>query len=110
MVAGGADAQTSRQIADTSFTARAMIIYHHPRFKKSYYGLDEQIKAQAEKSVALFRSDPFNVCLDTHRLHGKLKKQWSFSVNIRHRILFEFLNKAQTEVVFLDIGDHRIYR
>lgn len=87
-----------------------MIIYHHQRFRRSYYGLDEQIKAQAEESVALFRRDPFNVRLDTHRLRGKLKKQWSFSVNNRYRILFEFLNKAQTEAVFLDIGDHRIYR
>lgn len=87
-----------------------MIIYHHPRFRRSYRGLDGQTKAQAEEKVAIFKSDPFNVRLDAHRLHGKLKKQWSFSVNHRYRILFEFLNKAQTEAVFLDIGDHRIYR
>lgn len=87
-----------------------MIIYYHPRFRRSYRGLDKQIQAQAEESIALFRRDPFTVRLDTHRLHGKLKKQWSFSVNNRDRILFEFLNKVQTEVVFLDIGDHRIYR
>lgn len=87
-----------------------MIVYYHPRFRRNYRGLDRQIKAQAEESVALFRADPFNVRLDTHRLHGKLKKQWSFSVNNRDRILFEFLNASQTEAVFLDIGDHRIYR
>lgn len=87
-----------------------MKIYYHPRFKRSYRGLDSQIKVQAEESVALFRTDPFNIRLDTHRLHGKLKKQWSFSINSRYRILFEFLDKAKTEAVFLDIGDHRIYR
>ena len=87
-----------------------MTIYYHPRFLRSYRGLDSRIKTQAEESVALFRRDPFNIRLDTHRLHGKLKKQWSFSVNNRDRILFEFLNKSQTEAVFLDIGDHRIYR
>jgi len=87
-----------------------MIIYYHPHFRRNYRGLDKQVKAQAEESVTLFRRGPFHVRLDTHRLHGKLKKQWSFSVNSRDRILFEFLNKAQTEVVFLDIGDHRIYR
>lgn len=87
-----------------------MTIYHHPRFRRNYRKLDEQIKAQAEESVALFRRDPFNIRLDTHRLHGKLRKQWSFTVNHRDRILFEFLNREQTEVVFLDIGDHRIYR
>lgn len=87
-----------------------MTIYHHPHFRRSYRGFDEQIKAQAEESVALFRRDPFDIRLNTHRLHGKLKKQWSFSVNKRDRILFESLNKAQTEAVFLDIGDHSIYR
>lgn len=87
-----------------------MTIYHHPRFLRNYRKLDEQTKAQAEKQVALFRRSPFDTRLDTHRLHGKLSKQWSFSVNNRERVLFEFLNKAQTEVVFLDIGDHRIYR
>lgn len=87
-----------------------MTIYYHPRFRRSFRGLDNEKKTQAEESIALFRSDPFNIRLDTHRLHGKLKKQWSFSVTNRDRVLFEFLNKDQTEVVFLDIGDHRIYR
>ena len=87
-----------------------MTIYYHPRFRRNYRGLESQIKAQAEESVALFRLDPFNIRLDTHPLHGKLKNQWSFLVNNRYRILFEFLNKARTEVVFLDVGSHSIYR
>lgn len=87
-----------------------MIIYYHPHFQRKYRGLEKQIQTQAEESVALFRCDPFNIRLDTHRLHGKLKKQWSFSVNNHHRILFEFLNKTKTEVVFLDVGPHSIYR
>lgn len=87
-----------------------MTLYFHPRFRRSYRGLENQIKADAEKRVALFHIDPFDIRLDTHRLHGKLNKQWSFSVNNRYRILFEFLNREKTEVAFLDIGDHRIYR
>jgi Txe/YoeB family toxin of Txe-Axe toxin-antitoxin module len=75
-----------------------------------YRRLDSEIKRQTEESVALFRRDPFHVRLDTHRLHGKLKRQWSFSVDSRNRILFEFLNSSKTEAVFLDIGNHRIYR
>ena len=87
-----------------------MTIYYHPRFQRSYRGLESQIKADAEERVALFLIDPFDIRLDTHRLHGKLKKQWSFSVNNRYRILFEFLNKAKDEIVFLDVGTHSIYR
>lgn len=34
----------------------------------------------------------------------------SFSVNSRDRILFEFVGKNHNEVIFLDVGDHDIYR
>ena len=87
-----------------------MIVYYHPRFQRSFRKLDRNVKKQGEGVVALFKRDPFNIRLDTHRLHGKLERQWSFSIDSRNRILFEFLDKVQKEVVFLDIGDHRIYR
>ena len=87
-----------------------MIIYFHPRFQKSYRRLDPKTKAQAEFKVARFKVDPFDGILGTHHLHGKLKRQLSFSVNSRFRILFEFIGKKQDEVIFLDVGDHDIYR
>jgi mRNA-degrading endonuclease YafQ of YafQ-DinJ toxin-antitoxin module len=86
-----------------------MIIYYHPRFQRSFKRLDPQIQARAEERVALFRSDPFDSRLGAHRLHGKLKNQWSFSVDQRYRILFEFLDKKKEKVVFLDIGTHALY-
>ena len=87
-----------------------MTIYYHPHFKHNYRQLDPQIKAKAEIQEALFRKNAFDIHLDTHPLHGKLKKQWSFSVDNRYRILFEFSNKQKTEVIFLDIDTHDIYR
>jgi Txe/YoeB family toxin of Txe-Axe toxin-antitoxin module len=56
----------------------------------------------------IFRTDPFNPILKTHKLHGKEKELWSFSINFSHRIKFIFL--AEGEVLFLDIGDHSIYQ
>ncbi|TSC56610.1 MAG: hypothetical protein Greene041679_510 [Parcubacteria group bacterium Greene0416_79] len=87
-----------------------MTVYYHPHFQRSWRRLDRQIRERVEEKVALFRRDPFHIRLDTHRLHGKLKRFWSFSVDGRYRILFEFLDKTKTEAVFLDVGDHRIYR
>lgn len=87
-----------------------MTIYAYPRYRRSYKSLDPQLQRLAEQRISLFRRDPFNPRLDTHRLHGKLKNQWSFSVDARNRILFEFLDKRKEDVVFLDIGDHSIYR
>ena len=87
-----------------------MTIYLYARYRRSYKNLDAQLQKLADERIALFRHDAFDPRLDTHRLHGKLKKQWSFSVDQRYRILFEFLDKKNEEVVFLDIGNHSIYR
>ncbi|OHA26538.1 MAG: hypothetical protein A3C06_03100 [Candidatus Taylorbacteria bacterium RIFCSPHIGHO2_02_FULL_46_13] len=87
-----------------------MIIYYHPRFQRSYRGLEQKTKMRAEARLEIFKKNPFDSRLGTHRLHGKLKKQLSYSVNSQYRILFEFLNKDKTEVIFLDIGTHDIYK
>lgn len=83
-----------------------MRIFYHPRFKDSYRRLPEPVKTRAERREHLFRLDPFDPLLRTHKLHGKLKNQWSFSVDARHRIVFEF---DGDDVTFLDIGTHEIY-
>ena len=44
----------------------------------------------------------------THQLSGKFKGYWSFSIDYRLRILFEFIN--QETIGFIDIDTHSIYR
>lgn len=84
-----------------------MIIYYHPQFKTSYSNLSIQIKRKAERKETIFKNNPRDPRLNTHKLHGKLKKLWSFCVDKNSRIIFEFLDK---EVVFLDIGTHSLYK
>jgi len=45
--------------------------------------------------------------LKVHKLHGQFVKFYSFSVNYKTRIVFEYVSK--TEVALLAIGDHDIY-
>lgn len=87
-----------------------MTIYTYARYRQSFRRLDPQIRKAAQAQIELFRRGPFDSRLKTHKLHGLLKGQWSFSVDRRHRILFEFLDDAQEEVVLLDIGTHALYR
>ena len=87
-----------------------MVIYLHARYRRSYKNLDPRLRQLTDERITHFRHDPFDPSLDTHRLHGKLKKQWSFSVDRRYRILFGFLDKKKQEVVFLDVGTHAIYQ
>ncbi len=82
-------------------------IFYSPHFEKSFKLLPHKIKKQASEKGKVFRKDCFDERLRTHKLKGKLKKYWSFSVNHSYRILFEFYN--QNEVIFSDIGTHSIY-
>lgn len=84
-----------------------MLIRYHPHFVRSYQKLSRDVQRRAEQREAMFRANPFDPRLDTHKLLGKLKRFWSFSVDKRNRILFEF---SRNEIIFLDIGDHDIYR
>lgn len=84
-----------------------MKIFYHPRFRFSYRQLSEIIQRKAERKERIFRMNPFDPRLKTHKLHGVLGRLWSFSIDAKYRILFEFDNR---DVTFLDIGDHDVYR
>lgn len=84
-----------------------MKIFYHPRFKESYKKLSSETQKKAEGREKVFRQNPFDSRLNTHKLHGKLKKQWSLSIDKSSRILFEF---DGSDVTFLDIGNHDLYK
>lgn len=82
-------------------------IYYHPGFKKAFLGLHPSIRGRAVKREKIFCRNPFDKRLKTHKLHGRLKNQWSFSVDKKNRIVFIFDDK---DIIFLDIGAHEIYK
>ena len=84
-----------------------MMIYYHPRFKVSYQKLPDEVKMKAEKRELIFRKNLFDPLLKTHKLHGKLKNQLSFSVDDKYRIIFDLHG---SDVIFLDIGNHNLYK
>ncbi|HFC97381.1 MAG TPA: type II toxin-antitoxin system mRNA interferase toxin, RelE/StbE family [Thermosulfurimonas dismutans] len=56
------------------------------------------------QKVEIFMKDPFDRSLRTHKLSGKLKDLWSFSLEYDLRVIFYFAEKDK--VVFVDIGKH----
>lgn len=84
-----------------------MKIYYSTKFGKEYKKLPKKIKLAAEKKESLFREDPFSPQLKTHKLTGKLKYYWSFSIDYQYRIIFEFADKDI--IWFHSIGTHAIY-
>ena len=84
-----------------------MEIRYSPKFRRQYKKLPQEIKAHAEKREAMFRKDPFNPRLKTHKLHGSQEGFMSFSVDYSYRIIFEF--EDADIVIFYEIGTHDIY-
>lgn len=84
-----------------------MEIIYSPNFIKNYKRLPNVIKDKAEEKEIIFRKNPFDNRLKTHKLSGELVDFWSFSVDYHYRIIFEF--KSKNTVIFHKIGSHSIY-
>lgn len=82
-------------------------IYYSSAFKKSVRRYSSY-KKQITRRIELFIQNPHDKRLKTHKLTGKLVGFWSFSVTHSLRIMFEFINDS--EVGFIDIGTHEIYK
>lgn len=78
------------------------------RFKKSFRRLHSRIQKKAIEKTTIFKINPFNARIDTHKLHGEKKEEWAFSIDYSYRISFIFLEGDK--VIFTDIGTHDIYK
>ena len=66
---------------------------------------DKGLEEEFWRCTQLFIENPFDRRLKTHKLSGKLKELWSFSIDYNIRIIFYF-TPNNTEAVFIDIGNH----
>ncbi len=72
-------------------------------FKSRITGSEREERFRSK--LELFTVNPFHVSLRTHKLSGKLKEYWSFSIEYDLRVVFYFADKEK--VVFVDIGTHK---
>ncbi|MBU6431018.1 MAG: type II toxin-antitoxin system mRNA interferase toxin, RelE/StbE family [Patescibacteria group bacterium] len=86
-----------------------MEIIYSSKFSREYKKLPDPIKNKAEEKEIVFRQNPFDNRLRTHKLNGKFEDFWSFSVDYKYRIIFE-ISKGGKSFIFHSISDHRIYR
>jgi len=78
------------------------------KFEKQYKKLPAHLKTLAKQREPFFRANPFDQRLETHKLHGKDRELWAFSITGLYRIKFVFLEKGVA--LFLEIGTHDIYK
>lgn len=86
-----------------------MEIIYSSKFAREYRKLPKDIKILAEEQEIIFRKDPYDQRLKTHKLKGKFDGFLSFSIGYKYRIIFEFAKDRKT-VYFHTVGDHDIYQ
>ncbi len=82
-------------------------IVYTPNFIREYKNLPLALQEEVKEKIALFAKDPRQPSLKTHKLKGRLQGSFSFSVNYRYRIIFEY--DSGSTVALLGVGDHSIY-
>lgn len=85
-----------------------MKIYYSSKFYREYKKLSKTVQKLAEEKESVFRENPYDTRLKTHQLSGSLKGYFSFSINHKIRIIFEF--KSDVEIWFHSVGSHDIYK
>ena len=85
-----------------------MQIGYTSKFIKKYNSLDPDLKAELKEKIELFKNVKNHKQLKAHKLHGSWKGCYSFSINYKIRVVFEYCSK--NEVVLLAVGDHAIYK
>ncbi|MBI4138230.1 MAG: type II toxin-antitoxin system mRNA interferase toxin, RelE/StbE family [Candidatus Wildermuthbacteria bacterium] len=83
-------------------------IYYSSKFEREYKKLPAAVRETAKTKEALFRINPFDPSLKTHKLKGGLREFFSFSLSHRYRIIFVF---GKTGIAhFYSVGDHSVYQ
>lgn len=81
------------------------------QFWKSFYALPESQKESTRKAWAVFKTNPFDPRLRTHKIYGlsALYKRTIYAVVIEGDLRSLFY--LEGEIVFtVDIGSHDVYR
>jgi addiction module RelE/StbE family toxin len=84
-----------------------VIIEYTARFLKSLKKLEKDLQEEVYEKIDLFEENENHEMLKFHKLNGKLKDKYSFSINYKYRVI---LYKNKNVFTFLDIGDHDLYK
>ena len=82
---------------------------YKPAFVRELKKLSKPLQADAFDAIEKFKDTENHQSLRAHKLHGEMKGCFSFSINYRYRIIFQWQNKEKSIAELLDIGDHEVY-
>lgn len=85
-----------------------MDVQYKPVFIRQLKAMGKGLRDEVIEKVELFKDVRNHKPLKVHKLKGRLKGRYSFSVNYETRIVFNYLSKQ--EAVLLAVGDHDVYK
>ncbi len=80
-------------------------IYYAPTFIRLYKDLDLALKEEVKDKIQLFTNTKNHIHLKVHKLKG-IDNTYSFSVNYKIRIVFEYQDKKTVNLLY--IGSHDV--
>ncbi len=83
-------------------------IAYAPIFIRQWKSLPTPLQDETIEKIELFKNQENHKLLKVHKLSGQLSGFYSFSVNYKFRIIFEY-GEGNT-VFLLKIGSHEIYQ
>jgi mRNA-degrading endonuclease YafQ of YafQ-DinJ toxin-antitoxin module len=84
-------------------------VFFSPSFDRLMRKLDPALLEAVSESVEQFKNPKQHGKLKVHTLHGRLAGLYAFSVDYRHRVVFQWLDKSKKKALLLDFGDHSVY-
>ncbi len=85
-----------------------MNIFYAPPFFRQLKKLEKDLQEEVFERIELFENNPKNTILKVHKLQGRLKGRYSFSINYKTRIVSTY--RSEKDVVFLAVGNHDVYK
>lgn len=88
-----------------------MDVVYAPSFIRALRSLSPNLQEEAFEKIDLSRDLKNHKQLKVHKLVGRLAGRYSFSVNFRTRIVFQFSAQKKPKIAhLLMIGDHDVYQ
>ena len=79
-----------------------------PIFVRQFKKLTPALQEEVLEKIEMFRDISNHKKLHVHKLNGRFKGRYSFSINYSFRLVFSYASK--NTVNMLAIGDHDIYK
>lgn len=87
-----------------------MRIFLTPQFVRMFDNLERSLQEEALEKIETFKNVSSHRALRVHKLRGKYKNCYAFSINYQVRIIFQYAPEAEHTVYLLAIGDHNVYK